>query len=148
MQAVAAMTAFFFVLRNRLALRQELAANDPLYLQATTACLSAIVVMQIANVFLCRSAGRRSSRRPLFSNNLIIAGIAAEIALILLIDYTPWGNALFGTAPIGYAAWLMVVPFAAACCCSRKDTRRSSVGRNRLLPRAAPANEWSRRHAE
>ena len=27
------------------------------------------------------------------------AGIAAEITLISLIDYTPWGNALFGTAP-------------------------------------------------
>ena len=38
--------------------RRTLAPQDPLYLQATTACLSAIIVMQIVNVFLCRSASR------------------------------------------------------------------------------------------
>ena len=40
---------------DRMALGRAARANDPLYLQATTACLSAIVVMQIVNVFLCRS---------------------------------------------------------------------------------------------
>ena len=50
--------------------------------------------------------------RGLFSNKLILAGIAAEILLILLIDYTPWGNALFGTAPIPLAVWLFIIPFA------------------------------------
>jgi hypothetical protein len=42
------------------------------------------------------------------------AGIVAEVALILLIDYTAPGNAMFGTAPIGYEAWLIVIPFATA----------------------------------
>ena len=37
-----------------------------------------------------------------------------EVALILAIDYTPLGHALFGTAPIGYQAWLVTVPFVAA----------------------------------
>jgi magnesium-transporting ATPase (P-type) len=90
----------------------QLAAHDPLYLQATTACLSAIIVMQIANVFLCRSDRRSSFAFGPFSNKLIVAGIGAEIALILLIDYTPWGNALFGTAPIPLVAWLFITPFA------------------------------------
>jgi hypothetical protein len=31
-----------------------------------------------------------------------------------LIDYTPIGHALFGTAPIGWTAWLIVLPFAMA----------------------------------
>jgi hypothetical protein len=35
-----------------------LAQSHPLYLQATTACLSAVIVMQIVNVFSCRSANR------------------------------------------------------------------------------------------
>jgi hypothetical protein len=43
---------------------------------------------------------------------LITIGIALELALILLIDYTAPGNALFGTAPIGYGVWLLVLPFA------------------------------------
>lgn len=68
---------------------QPLAARDPLYLQSTTACLSAIVVMQIANVFLCRSDRQSLLALGLFSNKLILAGIATEITLITLIDYTP-----------------------------------------------------------
>jgi magnesium-transporting ATPase (P-type) len=113
MQAAAAMSAYWFVLRHGgWHFGEQLAAHDPLYLQATTACLSAIIVMQIANVFLCRSDRRSAFAFGLFSNKLIVAGIAAEIALILLIDYTPWGNALFGTAPIPLAVWLFIIPFA------------------------------------
>src|SRR6185503_14315975 len=101
MQAAAAMSAYWFVLRHGgWHFGAQLAAHDPLYLQATTTCLSAIVVMQVANVFLCRSDRRSAFAFGLFSNKLIVAGIAAEIALIALIDYTPWGNVLFGTAPI------------------------------------------------
>ena len=58
-EAAAAMAAFFFVLNGAgWKYGQNLAAQDPVYLQATTACLSAIIVMQIVNVFLCRSATR------------------------------------------------------------------------------------------
>jgi sodium/potassium-transporting ATPase subunit alpha len=113
MQAAAAMSAYWFVLRQGgWHLGQKLAAHDPLYLQATTACLSAIVVMQIGNVFLCRSERESLFARGLFSNRLILVGIAAEIALIGLIDYTPWGNDLFGTAPISATVWLFTIPFA------------------------------------
>jgi hypothetical protein len=31
-----------------------------------------------------------------------------------LIDYTATGNAVFGTAPIGYSVWLFVLPFTVA----------------------------------
>ncbi|MEA3187573.1 MAG: sodium/potassium-transporting ATPase subunit alpha [Chthoniobacter sp.] len=113
LQAAAAMSAYWFVLHHGgWHFRETLAAHDPLCLQATTACLSAIIVMQIANVFLCRSDRQALFARGLFSNKLILAGIATEIALILLIDYTPWGNALFGTAPIPLAVWFFIIPFA------------------------------------
>ncbi|MEQ1862968.1 MAG: cation-transporting P-type ATPase [Chthoniobacteraceae bacterium] len=113
MQAAAAMSAYWFVLRSGgWHFGETLGARDPLYLQATTACLSAIVVMQVANVFLCRSEREPLLARGPFSNPLILAGIAAEIVLIALIDYTPWGNALFGTAPIPAAVWRFIVPFA------------------------------------
>ena len=115
MQAIAAMSAYWFVLRHGgWTFGETLGAHDALYLQATTACLSAIVVMQVANVFLCRSAREPFFARGLFSNKLILAGVASEIALIALIDYTPWGNALFGTAPIPMAVWLFIIPFAMA----------------------------------
>ncbi len=115
LQAAAAMAAFFFLLhRGGWSDGQSLPANAPLYLQATTACLSAIIVMQVVNVFLCRSHRESAFRFGLFSNPLILLGIAVELMLILLIDYTPWGNAAFGTAPIPLVAWLFVLPFALA----------------------------------
>ena len=62
-EAAGAMAAYFFVLfRGGWSYGQNLPADDPLYLRATTACLTAIIVMQIVNVFLCRS-----SVRPAFS---------------------------------------------------------------------------------
>jgi hypothetical protein len=48
----------------------------------------------------------------LTNNQLILSGVAAELIMILLIDYTSAGQAVFGTAPIGPAVWLAVVPFA------------------------------------
>jgi magnesium-transporting ATPase (P-type) len=110
--AVGAMAAYFFVLRTHgWHHGQFLGTRDPLYLQATTACLSAIVVMQIANLFICRSSlASVFSRRP--RNKFIALGLAVEIAIILLIVYTPWGNAIFATAPLPLSVWLFVVPFA------------------------------------
>ena len=114
-EAAAAMAAFFFVLRGSgWKYGQELAANDPVYLQATTACLSAIVALQIVNVFLCRSSVRSVFSTGLFGNPLIVWGVVIEIALVLLADYTPWGNAALGTAPLPGRVWLFMVPFAVA----------------------------------
>ncbi|HLB02239.1 MAG TPA: cation-transporting P-type ATPase [Nitrospiria bacterium] len=113
MESVAAMAAFFFVLHGGgWQYGQDLGRNELLYLQATTACLSAIIIMQVVNVFLCRSDRESAFSFGLFSNKLILWGIITEVVLILLIDYTPWGNLIFGTAPISKGAWLFVIPFA------------------------------------
>jgi magnesium-transporting ATPase (P-type) len=115
MEAIAAMTAFVFVLIGAgWEWGTELASTDQAYRQATTACLTAIVLMQIVNVQLCRSRTTSVSSVALFSNRLINAGIVTELAVILLIDYTAAGNALFGTAPIPVSAWLIVLPFGLA----------------------------------
>jgi magnesium-transporting ATPase (P-type) len=114
-EAAACLAAFFFVLYGGgWRYGEDLAWNDPLYLQATTACLGAIIVMQVANVFICRSDRESVFSFGLFSNPFILWGIASEIGLILLIDYTPWGNLIFGTSPIPAGVWLFVVPFAVA----------------------------------
>jgi calcium-translocating P-type ATPase len=115
LEAVAAMVAFFFVLHGAgWVYGQPLAHDDPLYLHATTACLSAIIVMQIVNVFLCRSETRAVWVTGVRGNRLILWGVLLEVALILAIDYTALGNAIFGTAPISGLVWLSMVPFAAA----------------------------------
>jgi sodium/potassium-transporting ATPase subunit alpha len=113
LEAVAAMSAFFFVLHDGgWQYGQALAPHDPLYLQATTACLSAIIGMQVVNVFLCRSPTATVFRASAPANRLILLGIAVELVLILLIAYTTVGNLLFGTAPIPLVVWLFVVPSA------------------------------------
>ncbi|MBS1212924.1 MAG: ATPase, partial [Proteobacteria bacterium] len=112
-RTIAAMAAFFYVLHGAgWQYGQSLTVSDPLYRPATTACLSAIIVMQIVNVFLCRSAARSVFSVGLLGNPLIGWGVILEIALILPIAYTPVGNLLFGTAPIAGQVWLFIVPFA------------------------------------
>ena len=113
LEAIAGMAAFFFVLHGGdWEYGSALGRHDNLYLQATTACLSAIIVMQVVNVLLCRhpvmSVFTRGHRR----NRLIGYGVAFEILLLLLIDYAPWGNAWFGTAPLAAEVWLFIIPFA------------------------------------
>jgi len=102
LEAAAAMAVFFFVLHAAgWHYGETLAKTAPLYLQATTACLAAIVMTQVMNVFLCRHPLKSALSFRLFSNPLILLGIAVELALLLFITYTPAGNWLFGTAPIG-----------------------------------------------
>lgn len=114
-EAAIAMAAFFFVLRGAgWQYGQPLAADNPLYRQATAACLSAIVVLQIFNVFLCRSATRSMFSTGVRGNPMILFGVVLEMVLIGFIDYTPWGNLIFGTAPLTLAAWLFLIPFAVA----------------------------------
>jgi calcium-translocating P-type ATPase len=113
LEAAAAMTTYGIVLvGNGWRFGEPLAAADPLYRHATTACLSTIVVMQIANVFLCRSATEPFWRLPQGINRIILAGVTLEIAAILAIDYTPIGNALFGTAPMSPSVWGFALLFA------------------------------------
>jgi hypothetical protein len=42
---------------------------------------------------------------------LSLWGILIEVLLILAIDYTPWGNALFGTAPLASGVWFCAGAF-------------------------------------
>jgi len=115
LEAVAAMATFLFVLHQAGWIYGEsMDRLDPLYLQATTGCLAAIVVGQVANIFCCRHATKSSFDRGLFGNRLLLPGIGVELALILAVIYTPAGNWLFGTAPIGLDAWLLAAVLAAA----------------------------------
>ena len=114
---------------------EVLAPTDPVYLQATTACLVAIVVMQVANVFLCRSPRLSIFTLRPFGNRLILAGILVEIAIVLLIVYTDPGNSLFGTAPVTAEVWRLAFPFALAMLVM--DEGRKWLVRHHLAARRA-----------
>jgi sodium/potassium-transporting ATPase subunit alpha len=70
--------------------------------------------MQVVNVHLCRTRQGPFRTRWLLGNRTITAGIAIELAVILLIDYTAVGQYIFGTASIPVSVWAVVLPFAAA----------------------------------
>ena|SRR5471030_106776 len=69
-------------------------------------------VMQIVNVFLCRSSVRSIFSMNLIDNRLIVWGVGLEVALLLLINYTAWGNMILDTAPVSPGLWLLVIPLA------------------------------------
>jgi sodium/potassium-transporting ATPase subunit alpha len=112
LESVAAMAGFFFVLHGGgWQYGEVLGSRDDLYLQATSACLSAIIAMQVVNVLLCRHPVMSVFSRGLSPNPLIWYGILFELVLLMLIAYSPWGNALFGTAPLNSEAWLFIIAF-------------------------------------
>ncbi len=114
-EAAAAMAAYFFVLiGGGWHFGESLAPTDQLYRSATTACLSTIIVMQIVNVFLCRSSIRSVFSASPFDNGLIVSGVGLEVALLLLINYTFLGNMILDTAPVPPELWLFVIPLAVA----------------------------------
>jgi magnesium-transporting ATPase (P-type) len=125
------MTVFFFVLRSAgWHYGETLAKSAPLYLQATTACLAAIVMTQVMNVFLCRHPVKPALSFGLFSNPLILLGIAVELGLLLFIVYTPAGNWLFGTAPVGAEVWLFAMALAVLMGIA-EEARKGSLARTR-----------------
>jgi sodium/potassium-transporting ATPase subunit alpha len=83
-------------------------------MQATTACLSAIIITQIGNVFACRSWDEPISSIGFFSNKMIFGGILVEVLIQLFIVYHPWGNFIFSTTPIPLKIWLLLMPFGVA----------------------------------
>lgn len=133
-EAIAAMSAYFFVLHEGgWHYGEMLANNTPLYLQATTACLTAIIVMQSVNVFICKRYQHSILQTSLFNNPLILYGVLTGIVLILLIDYTTWGNAIFATAPLNKEVWLFIMPFAVGLLLL-EEVRKWIVRKFKLFP--------------
>jgi magnesium-transporting ATPase (P-type) len=96
--------------------------------------LSTIIVMQIVNVFLCRSATRSVFSTGIRGNALIALGVLSEVAILALINYAPWANSILGTAPIVGAVWSFIVPFAVGMFVLEEV--RKWVARKRLIARA------------
>lgn len=124
--------AYFFVLyAGGWHWGSDLSINSLLVRQATTATFIGIVIMQIGNVFACRTQKEPVVRKGLFSNRLVIFGIAAEIAISLFIVYHPLGNRIFSTAPVPYNIWIMLLPFAAMLFTAEETRKTVSARFNR-----------------
>jgi sodium/potassium-transporting ATPase subunit alpha len=110
-EATAAMASYFYILIQG---GWSWGQMPPilLYHQATTACLTAVVVTQVANGFVCRSPRQSVFSLGLFTNRLLLVGMLVEVGLQLAIVYSPVGQRIFATAALPLRAWLFAVPFA------------------------------------
>jgi len=91
---------------------EQLANSDLIYMQAITAFFSAVIICQIANVFVSRTRFQSVFSMGLFSNRMVLLGIASELLILSLIIWNPVANLIFNTAPIDFKYMLFAVPFA------------------------------------
>jgi sodium/potassium-transporting ATPase subunit alpha len=87
-------------------------------------------MMQIGNVFACRTQTESVFKIGIFGNRLILWGILAEILLSAFIIYHPWGNKIFSTAPISLSVWLLLIPFMFLVFFA--EELRKFLGRNKI----------------
>jgi sodium/potassium-transporting ATPase subunit alpha len=110
-EAAAAMASYFYILLQG---GWSWGQTPPalLYHQATTACLAAVIVTQVANGFVCRSPRASIFSLGMFTNRLLLVGMLVAISLQLAIVYSPFGQKIFGTAALPLTAWLFAMSFA------------------------------------
>jgi magnesium-transporting ATPase (P-type) len=110
-EATLAMSAFFFFYWIRgWTPGEPLADSGAVYMAATTMTFAAIVAAQIGNVMACRTSKESVLKAGLFKNRLILAGIALEAALVLVLTYTPL-SAVFNLHPLRPVEWAFLLSF-------------------------------------
>ena len=84
--------------------------HDP-YVKATTMTFAGIVACQIGTAFASRT--ERASLRSIgvFSNRMLLWGIASEVVFAGVIIYVPTFQPIFHTAPLGPTELALLAPF-------------------------------------
>jgi len=85
--------------------------TNPLHLKAITILFAGIVVMQIANVFACRSDKFSVFKIGFFNNKLILWGIVFELIFTAMIIYVPYFQKIFNTIALGWKDWGILFVF-------------------------------------
>jgi magnesium-transporting ATPase (P-type) len=85
--------------------------SGQLYLAATTMTFAGIVACQIGNAFACRSGSQSVWRLGFATNRMLLAGIAVEVALLLLLIYVPALREAFGLAALAPWHYLLLLTF-------------------------------------
>jgi magnesium-transporting ATPase (P-type) len=73
--------------------------------EAQTTAVTTVILFQVFYLLECRSLRGSVLEIGLFSNKWIYGGIGAIVILQLGFVYLPFMTALFGSAPLGLAAW-------------------------------------------
>ena len=144
LSAVLVLAAYFVVLgRAGWHPGDPVGADDPLhhaYLEATTMSFLAIVACQIGTALAARTERAALRDVGLFSNRLLLYGIAFEIAFATAVVYLPFLHPVLGTAAVSPANLLLLLPMpvlvwgadelwrAHRQCTERRPARRQQDG--------------------
>jgi magnesium-transporting ATPase (P-type) len=113
--AVLVMVGFFFVLyRAGWHPGDPTGPGTPLYdayLTATTMTFAGIVACQVGTAFAVRTERASLWQVGVFSNPLLLWGIAFELAFTAALIYLPPLQALFGTRPLGLTELALLATF-------------------------------------
>lgn len=90
---------------------QSLAADDHLYLEATTMTWAGIVATQVGTAFACRTNRVSVFKVGFWSNRWLLWGILFEIVLMILIVYLPPLQRIFQTTGLGWHQWVVLSTF-------------------------------------
>jgi len=114
-------------------------AGSPLhdeYLAATTMTFAGITACQIGTAFATRTTHESLRTIGVFSNRLLLWGIAFEILFAAAVIYLPPAQSLFGTASLGAAEVALLVVFPIVVWGS-DELRRWALRRRVAAPAAA-----------
>jgi magnesium-transporting ATPase (P-type) len=109
----------------------DLPDEGAIYHQAVSMALATVIFTQIGNLFAQRADSSSFRQVGWFTNRLVWAGIASELAIIALIVYVPFLQRIFDTGSIPLSAWLWIVPLIPLI--PLADGIRKAVGR-RIRP--------------
>ncbi len=88
-------------------------SSDPDYLlkltQAQTAAFVGVQLIEVGYLITARSIYDSAFTFNPFSNKWLLAGVGTALAAMLLIVYTPFGNALFRTYPFPDGWWTVII---------------------------------------
>jgi magnesium-transporting ATPase (P-type) len=106
---------FFVLLRAGWRPGDSVSAGSPLhgaYLEATTMTFAGIVACQVGTAFAARTAHSSLRAVGVFTNRLLLFGIALGIAFAAALLYSPPLQSVFGTASLPLVDLLVLLPFA------------------------------------
>jgi len=110
--SVAVLSGYFWVLYSGgWHWGQILATTDPLSRKAATMSFLGIVIMQVANVFACRTEVASMFSIGMLTNKLLNVGVIFELALTATIIYVPFLQNIFYTYPVPFTYWLFYIAF-------------------------------------
>lgn len=78
----------------------EMAASGPLYARATTMCYGGVIAAAAGNALALRTDRQSLFKIGLFSNRLLLGGLASVAVVLLALSYTPFLQEIFKTAPL------------------------------------------------